>query len=64
MTIVTDKNSKKYNPYGRCRSIVGELINTWSASRGSGWKMSFFDFFVYRWYKNYIEPRLNHPKGK
>jgi len=60
MKKITDKNSKNYNPYGRSRSIILELLYTWDATSGIGCKMSFFDFFVYRWYKNYVEPRFKH----
>jgi len=60
MKINNDKNSKKFNPYGRSRSILLEIIDTKNASAGSGSIMTFFDFFVYRWYKNYIEPRFKN----
>ena len=48
------KEAPNKNKYNRSRSIIIQFFDTWSAYQGS-FKMGFFDFFVYRWYKNFIE---------
>jgi hypothetical protein len=42
------------NKYARCHSIFVQFVETWWTWDFS-YKMGFFDFFVYRWYKNFIE---------
>jgi len=56
-------NSKGFDPYRRGRSLWTEYLNTRDVYTEKT-KMSFVDLFVYRWYKNYVEPRfdtLKHP---
>ena len=38
--------------------ILIEIYKTLKANFGKGCNWSFIDKFVYRWYKNYIEPKL------
>lgn len=37
--------------------LIVEIIRTSKADFGSGCDFSFIDKFVFRWYKNYIEPK-------
>lgn len=38
--------------------ILIEIYRTYKANFGEGCNWSFTDKFVFRWYKNYIEPRF------
>jgi hypothetical protein len=44
------------NPYNRSRNIISQIFDTCHAYN-SNWKMGIFDFFVFRWYKNFIEDK-------
>ena len=48
------KEAPNKNKYKRSRSIFIQLLDTYFSYQSS-FKMGFFDFFVYRWYKNFIE---------
>ena len=51
-------NSRKFDPYRRGRSLLWEYKKTKDVF-SKDTKMSFVDLFVYRWYKNYVEPRFD-----
>lgn len=51
------KEAPNKNKYNRSRSIIIQLIDTWYVWIGSSpnSKIGFFDLFVLRWYKNFIQ---------
>lgn len=51
-------DSKDFDPYNRGKSLWWELHATRKVYNKKLSKMSFIDLFVYRWYKNYVEPRF------
>lgn len=54
-------NGKEFDPYRRGRSVWWEYLAT-KKIYNKNTKMSFLDLFVYRWYKNYVEPRFDFKK--